>query len=440
MKSKKKKRKISFQKIFIAISAGFFLACCLFYGTRFVKLYLENEKKLKKNEDALANLIINENQNKDTFKKVNNNYYFNGEADNNYIIYSNILWRIVKINNDNTMKLISEDVLTYLAYNNKITDFKNSYVSKWLNNKDEENSGILLKELDNKYLVNDKVCTDKITKANNQECKNYEQDLYISLLSISDYMNAGGSKSYLNIEKKYYLSSINDEEVWYVNNTGKAEENDGKDLLGIRPTITLGSAAKQDKGNGTKDDPYIINTDTKFASYVKLKDDLYRIYETSDNKLKLSLNTILKDDNLEFEHIYSNKSYYFNDTEKGSLAYYLNNTLLNKLSYKNKILTNKWSNGILNENLNYTSCLNTKIDTKIATLSIGNILLNNQYDYYLMNGDYSSTKSIYKVTNEGNLETTETTESAYIIPTITINNDILTKGKGTLEEPYEMEE
>ena len=41
---KKKKRKISFQKIFNLISLAFILACCIFYGTRFIKLYLEYNK------------------------------------------------------------------------------------------------------------------------------------------------------------------------------------------------------------------------------------------------------------------------------------------------------------------------------------------------------------------------------------------------------------
>ena len=435
-----KRRKISYQKIFIAISAGFFLACCLYYGSRFIKLYLENENNLKQNEDALANIVIEENKKEDNFKKINGNYYFTEDTDNNYIIYSNILWRIVKINKDNTMKLISEDILTYLAYGENNKKFEDSYINKWLNNKTEENEGILLKELDNKNMVNDKLCIDKIAKANNQECENYDDNLYISLLSLSDYMNAGGSKSYLNISKKYYLSSINENKIWYVNDTGKAEESDGKDIYGIRPTITLGSATKQDKGKGTKDDPYIINTDNLFGSYVKLSNDVYRIFETSEETLKLSLTTLLKEDNSELEHIYSNKSYYHNDTNNGSLAYFLNNTYLNKLKYKNEIISNKWANGTLNNNLNYTSCLNTKIDTKVATLSIGNILLNNLDNYFLMNGNDSSTRLVYKTTEKGTVETQDVSDPAYVIPTITIKKEKLTKGNGTLEKPYELED
>ena len=33
-----KKRKISYQKVFSFVSAGFIIGCCIFYGTRFLKL------------------------------------------------------------------------------------------------------------------------------------------------------------------------------------------------------------------------------------------------------------------------------------------------------------------------------------------------------------------------------------------------------------------
>ena len=441
MNKNNNKRKLSKQKIFSAISAGFIIACCIFYGTKFIKLYLENKKELKLNEDALVNTIMEENEKKeDKFKKINSSYYFTGKADNNYVIYSNILWRIVKINSDNTIKLVSEDILTYLAYDNKVTNFKDSYIGKWLNNKDEENEGILIKELDNTSLVNDKVCTDKIEKANNQECNKYEEDLYASLLSVADYMNAGGSKSYLNISKNFYLSSIDDDKSWYISTTGKAQTNDGKDIYGIRPTITLGSATKEDKGTGTKDNPYVINTDNKFASYVKLGKDVYRIFETDDEYYKLSLNSLLKEDGEELDYIYSNKTYYHNDTDYGSLAYYLNNTYLKSLSYKDNIDETKWANGVLNKNLNYTSCLNTKVDTKVATLSIGNVILNNLDNYFLMSGNEEKKNLVYIVNDDGTTETINVTDPANIIPTIAIKKEILTKGKGTIEEPYEVEE
>ena len=45
------------------------------------------------------------------FSNTNEVYYFNGKVKDNYVMYSNMLWRIVKINKDNTVTLISENVI-----------------------------------------------------------------------------------------------------------------------------------------------------------------------------------------------------------------------------------------------------------------------------------------------------------------------------------------
>ena len=44
MSKERSKRKISVQKIFNLVSLMFLLACVIFYGGRFIKLYIENNK------------------------------------------------------------------------------------------------------------------------------------------------------------------------------------------------------------------------------------------------------------------------------------------------------------------------------------------------------------------------------------------------------------
>ena len=64
-----KKRKISYQKVFSFVSAGFIIGCCIVYGTRFLKLYLENRKEEIKLEDTLSQIIKEENSD---LKNINN--------------------------------------------------------------------------------------------------------------------------------------------------------------------------------------------------------------------------------------------------------------------------------------------------------------------------------------------------------------------------------
>ena len=174
-------KKINFQKIFCFISFLFILSCCIFYGTRFIKLYLENKETEIIEANTLVKVIREKNHNTDNYKDINGDEYFINNSNNNYLMYSNILWRIIKVNNDNSITAISNNSLTSLAFGEKLS-YENSYINKWLNSNDEEYSGILEKHLNNKetYLQKTNTCLDTIDELNNQECKNISKDNYIS--------------------------------------------------------------------------------------------------------------------------------------------------------------------------------------------------------------------------------------------------------------------
>ena len=434
-----KRRKISYQKVFSFVSAGFIIGCCIFYGTRFITLYLENRKEEIKLEDTLSQ-VVKENNN---LKEINGDYYFQNDVDNNYLMYSNILWRIIKVNNDNTVKLISNDVLTYLSYGEN--DYENSYMNMWLNKTDDDNTGILenLLNTPNNYLTNDSICKDSISDTKHITCDEINDTDLIGTLSVFDYINAGGKDSYLNIDKYFYLSTLDkDNNIWFVNDSGNVSSADGSDIYGIRPTITLKSNSKSIAGEGTIDNPYVIDENYIFGSYVKLGEDIWRIYDIDGDNIKLSLNDYLKEDGEEILYKYSTNGYYHNDTIKGSLAYYLNNTYLNNLSYKNNIINNKWSNGIYgsSNDYDYKDTLNTKVDTKVTSLSVGDVILNGELsNYFLSTGVSKSSSLVYTVKGNGTLYGKSSTSTSKIVPTISIDKNILTKGNGTINSPYEME-
>lgn len=434
-----KRRKISYQKVFSFVSAGFIIGCCIFYGTRFITLYLENRKEEIKLEDTLSQ-VVKENNN---LKEINGDYYFQNDVDNNYLMYSNILWRIIKVNNDNTVKLISNDVLTYLSYGEN--DYENSYMNMWLNKTDDDNTGILenLLNTPNNYLTNDSICKDSISDTKHITCDEINDTDLIGTLSVFDYINAGGKDSYLNIDKYFYLSTLDkDNNIWFVNDSGNVSSADGSDIYGIRPTITLKSNSKSIAGDGTIDNPYVIDENYIFGSYVKLGEDIWRIYDIDGDNIKLSLNDYLKEDGEEILYKYSTNGYYHNDTIKGSLAYYLNNTYLNNLSYKNNIINNKWSNGIYgsSNDYDYKDTLNAKVDTKVTSLSVGDVILNGELsNYFLSTGVSKSSSLVYTVKGNGTLYGKSSTSTSKIVPTISIDKNILTKGNGTINSPYEME-
>lgn len=438
-------KKLSFQKIFCFISFLFILSCCIFYGTRFIKLYLENKEQQSIEKNTLVKVIRENNKNNKKYTDINNTEYFINDSNNNYLQYSNLLWRIIKINDDNSITVISDSSLTSLAYGESV-EFNNSYINKWLNTNDNEYSGILEKHLNKKetYLQKTISCTEKVNELDNKECKEKNTDNYISLLSTHDYVNIGNKDSYVINNEYFYLNNTNELlEVWYIDNEGKITTNKGKDIYGVKPVITIKSNIEYISGDGTKNNPYIIEKENGlFGSYVKLDNQLWRIYQVNENDVRLVLDNYLQINNANLEYIYSNISSYHNDYNQGSIAYYLNNTFLNKLSYKDKIKEVKWSNGYYgsNSNYDYEPALSNTINSKIALISIGDIRLNNTLeDYFTLTGTKNKGSLIYTIKSNQKVYLKNIQSKNYIVPAISLEKELLTKGKGTYNNPLEME-
>lgn len=432
-----KKRKINFQKIFCFTSFIFITTCILWYGGRFIYFYQDSKKTEKVESNTLAQIIIKNNE----LKNINNYYYFQEDTTTNYIKYSNLLWRIIKINNNNEIYLITDNVITHLA------DSTENYIAKWLNSSEELNTGILQKNLNDpsKYLTNYNVCNDTVDNITEITCNNESNTQLIGLLSIIDYINTGGEKSFINNGQYTYLQNKNtNNNLWFINDKGKLGTNDSSEIYGIKPVIKLTANLDLVNGTGTIDDPYTIETETSlFASYVKLSNDIWRVYDIDGDNIKLVLNNYLKTNDQNVFTKYSNNTYYHNDTVFSSLAYYLNNTYLNNLSYKDIINTSYWANYYYGEdnNFNYQEVLTNQIDTKVSMLSIGDIVLNNNKNkgFFINTGTSNNSNMIYTINSNGTLSRKNVTTNAYVIPTININKNILTKGNGTIEVPYEME-
>ena len=437
-------KKLSIQKIFCFISFIFISTCCIFYGTRFIKLYLKNKEIEIQEANTLVKVIKENNNNKETFKEINKSLYFINDSDNNYLLYSNLLWRIIKINEDNSITAISDNSLTSLAYGKNVT-YEDSYINKWLNLTEENYSGILEKHLNNKetYLQKTNTCLDTINELDNKECTNINTDNYLSLLSTSDFVNIGNKESYVINNEFFYLNNTNEEsEVWFIDNDGKVTTNNGTDIIGVRPVITIKANIDYQNGDGTKENPYTIEKENGlFGSFVKLDNQLWRIYQVNDTEVRLVLDNYLQVDNENLEYIYSNINSYHNDSKQNSIAYYLNKTFLNTLSYRDKIKEVSWTNGYYsNTDYDYTKSLDTTIETKVALISIGDIRLNNELtNYFTLTGNINKGSSVYTIQSNQKLYTKNIQTKVNVVPAISIDKELLKKGNGTINSPYEME-
>lgn len=442
LKKKVVKRKLSIQKMFNITSFTFILACCIFYGSRFVTLHLEN-RQIEEEPLTFTETIIENNIDNDNFKSKNKEYYFEGKEINNYIKYSNLNWRIIRINSDNTITAILENSITSLADNT--SNFEKSMINYWLNNQNEEYTGILENSLNktDDYLTYTNTCNDILVDTNNITCKEKTQDILITIPSINDYISTGGESGFMNNNEYYYLiNSDNNNNLLYVDKEGQVNISDKSDILGIKPVITFKNTIKLISGNGSIDDPYIIEEKNGlFGSYVKLGNDIWRIYSIDDDNVKLSLDTYLTINNEEVKYKYSTTGYYHNDTKSGSLAYYLKNTYIPTLPYSKIIKETSYSNGIYSNNTNfdYKEVLKTTIDTKMTVLSIGNIFLNPiNTNYYVSTGISENSNLIYVMSNDFKVYTKIGATNLKIVPVISINKNLLEEGEGTKENPLEV--
>ena len=135
------------EKKFRIISILFIVGCIIFYGGRFGYFYMKYNKKSSNSssKEVLAITIQKKGivSSKDGLYNDNGELVFKGEKVDNYLIYSNILWRIVRVNNDNSIVLVTDSKLTDLAYSSDTdSDFTKSYIMNWLN-KNGQNTVIL---------------------------------------------------------------------------------------------------------------------------------------------------------------------------------------------------------------------------------------------------------------------------------------------------------
>ncbi len=444
---KKKKRKINKQKIFSFVSLIFIIICILWYGGRLIYFYLDNKKTNEKEANIFAKVLLKEKKDKEEFKQVKEVYYFNGKVKDNYVMYSNMLWRIVKINKDNTVTLISENVIGTL--NNGKDTYEKSSVITWLNKeKEKDYSGVVENVLSNKdsFLVKSNICTDTINDVNKITCNKTNNTYDIGLLSIEDYLYTGGNKGFINNGKITYLANQSkNKNYWYITNEGKLDSDSENEIIGIRPVITIASTIEAKEGDGSKEKPYTFSEEKNyFASYVKLGNDIWRVYESDEDKLKLILDKTLENkDNTAFKYLYSKKNYQYNDTTYGTLAYYLNKTYYKGLDYGSIIVENNYTNSTYGEDNNYSleELSKNTISTKIALPSINDIIVNDEIEGYVTTTGVSENDTYIYIRNaSGTISQKNISYENKVRPCISIKKESLTQGNGTEKDPYRLGE
>jgi len=418
------------EKIFNIVSIIFLLSTSIFFGNKFYNAYKDSKIVLDNTyiTDYLKNSISKYTLN-NSLTEDNNEYIYNSKANNNYLKYNGYLWRIIKITGNNQLVVVSEDTITYLPFNSSLNWINITKYNKEL-------------EIDYDYLENTKICTDTFNDINNISCKDTNTDYTVGLLSLDDYIKYGGSNSYLNNGTNFWTSNkYDDNKAWYINNDGKVSSDDIYERHGIRPVITIKANTKLISGNGTIENPYIIEQrniqtlkDTYQGEYVKYSNNIWRIMYNKDNKIKLISENYLKNsNNIDIE-------YYFNDTNniidlKNKTLYWLNYSYIKKLD-KNITKGTFYIGTYYKEKNNYMFSYLKTLDGYVGLPSINEPFIYELDNIYLSNPSNVDDLTTYAIRNNNLYEDVISTKRK-IRPTIYLKDSInISSGKGTKDNPY----
>lgn len=231
-------------------------------------------------------------------------YIFRGDNVDNYVIFNDQLWRILRINSDGSIKIIETDYIvkskkgnlelksskrpsqvwdnrynvdkgSTSGYNDFIHDGINSRIKDYLddvyeNEYSEETKG---------YIVKQNLCIGKrsIAETNNDgsvECSNILSDQYLGLIQLNEYINASLDPACISAESvtcsNYNYLATFKTTFWSL--TAVSENSYDVFKIGKRMTdatssstatpkivLNLSSEVSFTEGDGTEANPYIID-------------------------------------------------------------------------------------------------------------------------------------------------------------------------------------
>ena len=224
-------------------------------------------------------------------------YYFRGSVTNNYVKFANVMFRIVRINEDGSVRLITDNLLDDKApykktvpniedagnvllststiketlndfYNNTLSDYQKYVVDSSFCS---ENTYYIEEENKKLFTSYNRIINETTASLS---CSGTLEQSKVGLLSIDEAIYAGASKNGTNTS--YYLYNPNITSTWWtltgsqvlLNNnavdnfaigiTGEIlSETKITSNQGIRPVISLDKTVSA-SGSGTYEDPYVI--------------------------------------------------------------------------------------------------------------------------------------------------------------------------------------
>jgi len=425
----------------------------------------------------------------DASNDIDGTRYVTGDNDTpNYLWYSGKLWRILSINGDGSIKLVTQGNMTTIAWNTtRSTDYSTSQVHSWLNNE-------FLPTLAN----SDMVLVDSAWDYTAYSVEHYQKETPVAvitnekvgLLTIYDYYMTD-YLSFLNNGYRWCTMSPTQEYSGMYWGVFEDAFDDAMSLIdgnGVRPSVNLKSDIRIIGGNGTKSNPYVIKGDKDTGTihellnnrisgeYINFNNTLYRIVgieEVNGKKLtKITMADYREDKNkntltsLAYNEdktqgysptsgvgLYLENWYLADRTSSIYAANYINDT------YKAMIATNDddgvvWYNGLIldyDSSTGYDYTLAKKGTLVSATIGLpyygemfssqfgdGNSSSSNIWLMTISNQSLNSF-CIFEVSNSGFMGNPRQVDGSGVRPSMYLKSDVkIVSGSGMPHDPYEI--
>ena len=266
------------------------------------------------------------------------NYYV-GYPDDNYVRLSNILFRIVGVDNQNNVLLVTDEDIANVNF---------TKIDKWLDYFYDH-----LNEKTKKMIIEKEYCNMTITDTtiDTTQCNSYteKRKLYIpSVVEINNTINESGL-SYMKPGTMSWTANRKSKEEAYLTRNIFFEEHMGKTYLpypvnhnyGVRPMMTISGDALIMGGDGNLTNPYLFGDVEKAkggqllnerytGEYITIGGTLYRIIEPlEDGTTKVISYTTLGTyyDKIQTSASYDSDVIEYNPKKTTSVAYYINNNV-----------------------------------------------------------------------------------------------------------------
>lgn len=390
------------------------------------------------------------------------NGYYVGDTTNNYILFNNMLFRIVRVNDDNSVLIVSNDALANVDYTNN-GRFKGSTLDKWLNDYFYN----LLEPRYKKLIKASKWCDDVVDTDNTSvtECSRETENMNVGILSLQDYnLSFDGTSSYLDkTNLSWYSNFASDNKAWSVTSVaaypGSLVASDETNLLNVVPAITLKANTTVLDGDGTYADPYIVLSPSKgrrssnlnkreVGEYVQYSGYTFRISKIlNDGTTEAIMDSVLRSDdeqvNIRYDNTQERKVY--NPNQEGNIGYQIKNNMTRYIDTK-LFVSKKISVPIYDGKVTYLG----KHDTKNYKLLIS---IPSTFDIFSARAFNSNDSGYWLIDSSKELGIKTVVRSSGTVTYSSASDDliagvkvkayfdkdvIIEKGSGTIDDPYRL--